>query len=177
MKERMCSGNDIHYLLHEAANGNARCAYLVGCTFEEMGYRPFFVQAQFRRAANLGYPLAQRWLGILGLCHLLLAESSTFTDDAYEQDDATALSWLRKAASGNDKISVLILAKCKMLGIGTEADEISGEMETEGILPFLTEDDVLNVSLLFEYIRLKSENAAPGSFHFLRDTPLRALAG
>lgn len=178
MKERanIDIGRDIHYLLHEAAKGNAKCAFLAGLAFEELGYRPFFVQAQFRRAADLGYPIAQRWLGILGLCHQLQTENCTFSDVSYYQDYDAALSWLKKAAAGKDKISSLILAKCKMLGIGMDVDEIGGEMEVKRVVPLLNDNDVTAVALLFEYIRLENTHSVLNNFRYLRDTPLCELA-
>ncbi len=154
MKESTRLTNDIRYLLHEAVKGDAKSAFYAAHTLEDMGYHPFLVQAQYRRSAELGYPAAQRWLGILGLCHQLQTEGCSYSNVTYYDDYDKALCWLQRAASENDPLSRYILAKCRQSGIGMDADIEGGEAEMRNVLAFISEDEVTAVSLLFEYIKL-----------------------
>lgn len=64
------NGNKEFYM-HKADSANLKRLYLTSIQFEGNGWDSFFVQAQLRKAAEGNYRLAQRWLGILGLCKLI----------------------------------------------------------------------------------------------------------
>ncbi len=173
MKDCMTFIDDIQYLLRESSKDNPKYAYLAGLAMEEKGYRQFYVQAQFRCAAEWGYPVAQRWLGILGLCHLLLSKDCSFSEERYCQNYDEAFTWLEKAASRNDKIAAYILAKCRDLGIGMEANEAEANVEMKMLRPFLSNKEVNAVSLLLDYCMMDCNREAINSFYILRSsTPI-----
>lgn len=172
MKEYVPSDSEIRYLLHESRKGNARCAFLAGLSFEKLGYRRLFVQKQFRYAADLGYPVAQRWLGVLGLCRQLLSADSQYANEIYCPNYEDALYWLEEAAENHDPVSCFILAKCRMLGIGVKADEAEAQREIDQLIPLLTEESVLAVTLLFDLVL----NMSPADLNYSSLRPLYDLA-
>ena len=177
MQERKRAGNEIGYLLDEGMKGNARCAYLAGLKMEEEGYRPFFVQRQFRHAAELGFPPAQRWLGILGLCHQLQTRDCSYSETVYYEDYEAAIYWLRKAACGKDRLAAAILAGCGRLGIGMEADESRGKNAACKERVALSEEEAMAVSFLFRIITRENDRQMRDICRILRNTPLCRLAG
>lgn len=154
VRERMglIMTNTLKILIHEACNGNTQCAYLAGIQLEIEGYDSFFVQSQFRRAAESNYRLAQRWLGILGLCKMLRLEECCTANAMYNSTYAPGIDWLSKASDNGDLVSSYILAKCMKLGIGIEKDEAQAESKFSQLVPSISHDEAVSVSILFDYI-------------------------
>lgn len=183
MQERMFHADEISDLLHEGALGNARSAYRAGFELEDRKCNRYYVQLQLLRAAELGYPPAQRCLGILALCHGLQAEKCSFLHPSYNKDYAPALKWLRKAAHNKDKLSILILAKCSQLGIGTAADLTADERELQRIRASLSRACTDSIKELFTHVLPEGESAVFSRqsdfdpLHFFRNTPLFERVG
>ena len=151
--------SSLNYYIHEADKGNAESAYQLGRLLEKLGYSQFHVQRQYRRAAQGGYPLAWRWLGILGLTHALLDEDCVFPNARYNTDYDTALLFLKRADDAGDLIAQYILAKCLQIGLGMPADEARAEREISRLVPNIDEDRITAVALLFDYIRCTKDTA------------------
>ena len=172
--------NKLKQLLHEARKGNPEFAYLAGMQLEKEGYDSFFVQSQYRNAANNGYSIAQRWLGILGLCNLLRTDETYSAEANYNTSYEPAIGWLSTAADNGDRVSLFILAKCRQLGIGMVEDEDLAEAGIASIVPFLADNDILAVNLLFDYI-MSRKNLRPFELSNycweLRGAPFYPIAG
>lgn len=140
------------FYMHKADSSNLKKLYLTSIKFEDNGFDSFFVQAQLRKAAEGNYRLAQRWLGILGLCKLIHLKEFYYQETMYNQTYDLGIEWLQKAADNGDIVSEFILAKCMQLGVGLEKNEPLAEAEFARLVPSITMDEIISVSILFDHV-------------------------
>ena len=140
--------------------------YYASLEFEKRGIDSFFVQSQLRQSGEGGFILAQRWLGVLGLCKLLHLKEFYNEENMFNQSYDPGIEWLTKAANNGDVVSKYILAKCRQTGVGLEQDEKAAEAELERLVPKVGMDVIIAVGIIFEYILSQSSITCTDLSHF-----------
>lgn len=149
---------NINTLSKAAEKGDISARYLLAMSLWEEGWHPVVVQRQLKLAAYGGHVAAQRYLGIFGLCGILLKENSTFDNVELYTDACYGIEWIHQASLQKDVVSIIIYGKCLEKGIGVEKNEKAGNDILESVfsnpamISELTESQALLTTLIFHYI-------------------------
>ena len=110
----------LNYYLSLATKGDADSAYEAAKIMHYEKYNEVIVQSMIRKAATLGNPSAQRWLGLICLANQLVHPDSTTSNIKFVTDYQQAYLWFSRAASQGDSLSAFAVCKCLQYGIGVE---------------------------------------------------------
>ena len=117
----------LDYYLNKSAKGDNIAAYEAAKIMQDKNYSAIMVQAQLRKAAELGNVNAIRWLGFLGLSGKLISPESTVTKISYYKTQEQAFNWFLEGYKKGDVISSFVVGNCLKYGIGTQQDVAKSE--------------------------------------------------
>lgn len=149
----MMNNRYLNYYLGRAAKGDGKAAYEAAKIMRDEKANEVIIQTQLRKSATLGYAPAQRTLGILGLCGLLVHPDSKTSHIMFYETIEPAISWLSKAADNNDTVAKYTLCKCMQLGIGIQKNEEKAERMMDGMINDLSMDTIVSLMYIFDSVK------------------------
>ena len=151
----------LNYYLSMAAKGDGKAAFEAARIMRNDKMSEVIVQTQLRRSASLGYAPAQTYLGILGICGVLVKPESTIGHISYYNTVEPAIEWLNKAVSENDPVAKYTLARCMQLGIGVPKDDVKASEMLNESLSDMSELTVLGLLLMFDWVKQSKTSIVP----------------
>lgn len=145
--------NVLNYYLGMAAKGDSKAAFEAARIMRSDEMSEVIVQTQLRRSASMGYAPAQTYLGILGICGILVKPESTVGHISYYNTVEPAIEWLKKAVAGNDPVAKHTFARCMQFGIGVPKDEDRAKAMLDESLSEMSEQTVLDLLLMFDWAK------------------------